>query len=96
MFIARSATQPRFLLGNLYDFDPTKNLVPYEQLQNSTVYAAADDRGLDVTESLFFRFFQTVQNFCVVDLSKFYLDVAKDRLYISARMPSADAVVKQC
>ncbi len=32
----------------------------------------------------FFRFFQTVQNFCVVDLSNFYLDVAKDRLYISA------------
>jgi isoleucyl-tRNA synthetase len=31
----------------------------------------------------FFRFFQTVQNFCVVDLSNFYLDAAKDRLYIS-------------
>jgi len=31
----------------------------------------------------FFRFFQTVQNFCVVDLSNFYLDIAKDRLYIS-------------
>jgi len=32
----------------------------------------------------FFRFFQTIQNFCVVDLSNFYLDIAKDRLYISA------------
>jgi isoleucyl-tRNA synthetase len=32
----------------------------------------------------FFSFFQTVQNFCVVDLSNFYLDIAKDRLYISA------------
>jgi isoleucyl-tRNA synthetase len=32
----------------------------------------------------FFRVFQTVQNFCVVDLSNFYLDIAKDRLYISA------------
>jgi isoleucyl-tRNA synthetase len=32
----------------------------------------------------FFRFFQTVQNFCAVDLSNFYLDIAKDRLYISA------------
>jgi isoleucyl-tRNA synthetase len=32
----------------------------------------------------FFRFFQTVQNFCIVDLSNFYLDIAKDRLYISS------------
>jgi isoleucyl-tRNA synthetase len=32
----------------------------------------------------FSRFFQTVQNFCVVDLSNFYLDIAKDRLYISS------------
>jgi isoleucyl-tRNA synthetase len=41
----------------------------------------------EVTEAFesyqFFRFFQTVQNFCVVDLSNFYLDIAKDRLYIS-------------
>jgi isoleucyl-tRNA synthetase len=42
----------------------------------------------EVTEAFetyqFFRFFQTIQNFCVVDLSNFYLDIAKDRLYISA------------
>ncbi|MCC5626104.1 class I tRNA ligase family protein, partial [Nostoc sp. CHAB 5715] len=46
----------------------------------------------------FFRFFQTVQNFCVVDLSNFYLDVAKDRLYISAtdafRRRSCQTVLK--
>jgi isoleucyl-tRNA synthetase len=42
----------------------------------------------DITDAFetyqFFRFFQTVQNFCAVDLSNFYLDIAKDRLYISA------------
>jgi len=42
----------------------------------------------EVTEAYesfqFFKFFQTIQNFCVVDLSNFYLDIAKDRLYISA------------
>jgi isoleucyl-tRNA synthetase len=32
----------------------------------------------------FYRFFQAIQNFCVVDLSNFYLDIAKDRLYISS------------
>jgi isoleucyl-tRNA synthetase len=56
----------------------------------------------EVTEAFdsfqFFRFFQTVQNFCVVDLSNFYLDVAKDRLYISApntfRRRSCQTVLK--
>ena len=42
----------------------------------------------EVTEAYesyqFFRFFQAIQNFCVVDLSNFYLDIAKDRLYISS------------
>ena len=45
----------------------------------------------DVTEAFesyqFFRFFQTVQNFCVVDLSNFYLDIAKgSTLYFSASL----------
>ena len=48
----------------------------------------------------FFRFFQTVQNFCVVDLSNFYLDIAKDRLYISAadspRRRSCQTVLAIC
>ena len=33
----------------------------------------------------FAKFFQTIQNFCVVDLSNFYLDIAKDRLYVSSK-----------
>ena len=33
----------------------------------------------------FSKFFQTIQNFCVVDLSNFYLDIAKDRLYVSSK-----------
>jgi Isoleucyl-tRNA synthetase (EC 6.1.1.5) len=43
--------------------------------------------GSEIGESFasyqFYRFFQAIQNFCVVDLSNFYLDIAKDRLYIS-------------
>jgi len=42
----------------------------------------------EITEAFenyeFFRFFQLLQNFCVTDLSNFYLDIAKDRLYVSA------------
>ncbi|WP_442786340.1 isoleucine--tRNA ligase [Leptothoe sp. PORK10 BA2] len=79
----------RFLLGNLHDFDPTQDAVPYDQLSSLDQYMlhrmtevfAEVEAAFDSYQ--FFRFFQTVQNFCVVDLSNFYLDIAKDRLYIS-------------
>ncbi|MFM7405905.1 MAG: isoleucine--tRNA ligase, partial [Cuspidothrix sp.] len=83
----------RFLLGSLHDFDPQKDAVDFDDLPDLDKYMLHRIREVfnEVTEAFdsfqFFRFFQTVQNFCVVDLSNFYLDIAKDRLYIS----SADA-----
>ena len=80
----------RFLLGNLHDFNPAENAVPYEELPELDRYMLhrMTEVFKDITQAFesfqFFRFFQTVQNFCVVDLSNFYLDIAKDRLYISA------------
>jgi isoleucyl-tRNA synthetase len=80
----------RFLLGNLHDFDPEQDAVPYEQLPELDRYMLhrITEVFTEVTQAFerfqFFRFFQMVQNFCVVDLSNFYLDVAKDRLYISS------------
>ncbi|MEA5509478.1 isoleucine--tRNA ligase [Crocosphaera sp. UHCC 0190] len=79
----------RFLLGNLHDFDPKKHTVAYEELPELDQYMLhrITEVFTEVTDAFetyqFFRFFQTVQNFCVVDLSNFYLDIAKDRLYIS-------------
>lgn len=79
----------RVLLGNLHDFDPSQHLVPYEQLPAVDRYMLhrISEVFQEVTDAFdsfqFFRFFQTVQNFCVVDLSNFYIDIAKDRLYIS-------------
>ncbi len=79
----------RFLLGNLYDFDP-QDAVPYAELPELDQYMLhrMTEVFADVETAFesyqFFQFFQTVQNFCVVDLSNFYLDIAKDRLYISA------------
>jgi isoleucyl-tRNA synthetase len=79
----------RFLLGNLHDFDPAQQSVPYAELPELDRYMLhrMTEVFADVTDAFesyqFFRFFQTVQNFCVVDLSNFYLDIAKDRLYIS-------------
>jgi isoleucyl-tRNA synthetase len=94
----------RFLLGSLDDFNPETDAVPFEELPELDKYML--HRILEVFEEVteafesfqFFRFFQTVQNFCVVDLSNFYLDVAKDRLYISAvdafRRRSCQTVLK--
>ena len=79
----------RFLLGNLHDFEPQKDAVAYADLPELDKYMLhrLTEVFAEVTEAYesyqFFRFFQTVQNFCVVDLSNFYLDIAKDRLYIS-------------
>ncbi len=80
----------RVLLGNLDDFDPEKNLVAYDKLpavDRYMLHRMTEVFG-EVTEAFesfqFFRFFQTIQNFCVVDLSNFYIDIAKDRLYISS------------
>ncbi|NMG09056.1 isoleucine--tRNA ligase [Brasilonema sp. UFV-L1] len=94
----------RFLLGNLHDFDPHKDTVAFEELSQLDRYMLhrMTEVFKEVTEAFesfqFFRFFQTIQNFCVVDLSNFYLDAAKDRLYISApnalRRRSCQTVLK--
>ncbi len=79
----------RFLLGNLHDFNPDE-LVAYSLLPELDRYMLhrITEVFTEITEAFksfqFFRVFQMVQNFCVVDLSNFYLDIAKDRLYISA------------
>ena len=80
----------RFLLGNLHDFDPSRDAIAYAELPELDQYmlhrmtAVFDDVKAAFESYQFFQFFQTVQNFCVVDLSNFYLDIAKDRLYISS------------
>ncbi|MEI6064355.1 MAG: isoleucine--tRNA ligase [Pseudanabaena sp. ELA748] len=96
----------RFLLSNLFDFDPTQDIVAYEQLPESDRYILhrLAEVTKDVTEAYdnfqFSRFFQTIQTFCTVDLSNFYLDIAKDRLYISSsnapRRRSCQTVLMYC
>ncbi len=80
----------RYLLGNLHDFDPTRDAVPTASLPLLDRWMLArtasliEDVSRDFDSFEFYRFFQALQNFCVVDLSNFYLDIAKDRLYVSA------------
>jgi isoleucyl-tRNA synthetase len=80
----------RFLIGNLHDFNPAQDAVSYQDLPELDRYMLhrAGEVFNEITEAFdrfqFFKFFQTMQNFCTGDLSNFYLDIAKDRLYISA------------
>ena len=77
----------RFILGNLKDFDPDKDMVPNEKLFpiDLWVLKKLEDvmkkchEGYETYE--FHQVYHAIHNFCVVDLSNFYLDVAKDRLY---------------
>ncbi|WP_413746993.1 isoleucine--tRNA ligase [Synechococcus sp. MIT S9507] len=80
----------RYLLGNLHDFNPAADTVPVAELPLLDRWmlqrtAEVMDEISEAFENYeFFRFFQLLQNFCVTDLSNFYLDIAKDRLYVSA------------
>jgi len=85
----------RYLLGNLHDFDPRPqaeggHAVPIAELplldrwMLQRTAALIDAVSADFERYEFYRFFQALQNYCVVDLSNVYLDIAKDRLYVSA------------
>ena len=80
----------RYLIGNLADFDPEKNAVAYEDLPSvdKWMLGAMSKSLKEVDEALsqyqFSRATQELLRFATSDLSNFYLDIAKDRLYISA------------
>jgi len=79
----------RYLIGNMYDFDPAKDTVPYKELASVDKWMLGQVTKVqaEVQEAFetfqFYRASQAIQAFCITDLSNFYLDVAKDRLYIS-------------
>ncbi|MGA7557370.1 MAG: isoleucine--tRNA ligase [Terriglobales bacterium] len=80
----------RYILSNLYDFDPVKDAVPFEKMEELDQYmlrqtcAFANDVRNGYDEFAFHKIYHRVNQFCIVDLSAFYFDVLKDRLYTSA------------
>lgn len=80
----------RYCLGNLYDFDPDKDMVSNDELEELDKYALMKlDRVLEIARGGYERYeyhttAHALHNFCVVDMSNFYFDVLKDRLYTSA------------
>lgn len=81
----------RFLLGNLSDFNPQQDRIPYDQMSELDRYALIQLNRM--TENVlqaydayeFHGVYQAVHHFCAVEMSAFYLDIVKDRLYVSTQ-----------
>ncbi len=80
----------RFMLGSSFDFDPHTDAVDYhtmEEIDRWALYRLSrlTERVTAAYEKYeYHQFFHALHNFCVVDMSNFYLDIIKDRLYCSA------------
>ncbi|SNZ02781.1 Isoleucyl-tRNA synthetase [Persephonella hydrogeniphila] len=80
----------RYFLGNLYDFDPAKDYVRYEDMLEIDRWILSKlQRVIDIAHSSygnyrFHRIYHEIKRFIIVDLSAIYLDILKDRLYVYA------------
>lgn len=87
----------RFVLSNLYDFNP-ESPVPFGELEEIDRFilmkldALVSQTTANYEKFAFHSVFQALRNFCIVDLSSFYFDVLKDRLYV----PQASSHTRRC
>jgi len=85
----------RYVLGNLEGFDPETDAVPFDQMEALDQYmlrqtaAFAEDVRKSYEEFAFHKIYHRLNHFCIVDLSAFYFDVLKDRLYILTKKSKA-------
>jgi len=77
----------KFILGNLYDFNPGNNSIEYDKLCEIDKWALSKLTGLleETTAAYetfqFHKVYRAVYDFCSIELSSFYLDILKDTLY---------------
>lgn len=85
----------RYMLGNLQDFNPDTDMVDYKDLSELDKYALHRLNMLNekvrtaYDKFEFHSIYHNVQNFCTLDLSAFYLDAIKDKLYTSKENSSS-------
>jgi isoleucyl-tRNA synthetase len=78
----------RYLLGNLNGFDPINDKIPYQDMEELDRWALnrlqeMNGRVLKAYDNFEFHLvYHNLHNFCALDLSSFYLDIIKDRLYV--------------
>jgi isoleucyl-tRNA synthetase len=79
----------RYILGNLNDFDPKTDQISYQQMEELDRWVLhrlweLNEKALRAYENFEFHLvYHNLHNFCAMDLSSFYLDIIKDRLYTS-------------
>ena len=77
----------RFLLADLYDFDPDKDALPMEELYeiDQWIVAGMNELVVNARDAYnryeFHTIYHDVNNFCTTELSKLYIDITKDRVY---------------
>ena len=77
----------RYILSNINDFDPNKDMVNYEDMLEIDKWAMLKlnqlvDKSINAYEAYeFHTLYNATLNFCIVDMSNFYLDILKSRLY---------------
>ncbi len=87
----------RYMLGNFNGFNPITDMVSYEEMTDLDRYTLSKlgkliDKSLNAYETYeFHTIYHSLHNFCIVDLSSFYLDIIKDRLYT---LPESDLTRK--
>ncbi|MDX9702505.1 MAG: isoleucine--tRNA ligase [Candidatus Auribacterota bacterium] len=80
----------KYLLGNLYDFNPKRNRVPFDNLLEIDRYALnctirLSQKVTELYESYeFYKIFHSIHQFCSVEMSAIYLDILKDHMYCHA------------
>jgi len=81
----------RYLLGNLFDFDSANDTVPFDALDEIDKWAVGKCIDLvsevedDYNSFRFHHIYRMIYNFCVIEMSSFYLDVLKDRMYTAGK-----------
>lgn len=92
----------RYILGNIHDFNPDTDMVPFSEMGEMDKWSLTrlNDIVGRVLESYrsyeFHMIYHTIHNFCVVDMSNFYLDVIKDRLYTSKKDSKERRAAQTC
>jgi len=85
----------KFILGNLYDFDPGGDTVEYSSRLEIDRWAIS--KAHTILKKInafyenfeFYKIYRVLYNFCITELSSFYLDILKDRLYTAGRESNA-------
>lgn len=81
----------RYLLGNIYDFNPEQNSVKAKDMLEidrwmlSRLAGIIEEAENYYSNYMFYRMFRSIYDFCVYEISSLYLDILKDRLYTSGK-----------